>query len=103
MVIDEFKRLKIKHSTDNIGISTAFLASFINEISVILAHIFNISFRSGVLPKQFKIAKVVPISKGGDETNPNNYRPISLLSIFFLSASLSSTSEDRLPDLLKYL
>ena len=82
MVIDEFKRLKIKHSTDNIGISTAFLASFINEISVILAHIFNISFRSGVLPKQFKIAKVVPISKGGDETNPNNYRPISLLSVF---------------------
>ena len=82
MVIDEFKRLKIKHSTDNIGISTAFLASFINEISAILAHIFNISFRSGVLPKQFKIAKVVPISKGGDETNPNNYRPISLLSVF---------------------
>ena len=25
---------------------------------------------------------MVPISKGGDETNPNNYRPISLLSVF---------------------
>ena len=82
MVIDEFKGLKIKHSTDNIGISTAFLASFIHEISAILSHIFNLSFRNGVFPTQFKLAKVVPISKGGDETNPNNYRPISLLPIF---------------------
>ena len=38
-VIDEFKRLKIKHSTDNIGIFTAFLASFIYKISANIAHI----------------------------------------------------------------
>ena len=82
MVIDEFKRLKTKNSSDNIGISTKFLAPFIYEISALLAHIYNLSFKNGVVPKQFKIAKVVPISKGGDDSNPNDYRPISLLSIF---------------------
>ena len=82
MVIDEFKRLKTKNSSDYIGISTKFLAPFIYEISALLAHIYNLSFKSGVVPKQFKIAKVVPVSKGGDDSNPNDYRPISLLSIF---------------------
>jgi retron-type reverse transcriptase len=37
---------------------------------------------SGVVPSQFKIAKVIPVYKSGDKTNPDNYRPISLLSSF---------------------
>ena len=46
-----------------------------------LAIIFNTSIGSGTFPTKLKVAKVIPIFKAGDATAPNNYRPISLLSI----------------------
>ena len=44
-----------------------------------LATIINKSVEYGVFPSKFYI---VPIYKSDVETDPNNYRPISLLSIF---------------------
>ena len=40
------------------------------------------SFLTGVYPDSLKIVKIVPILKGGSSQDVNNYRPISLLSIF---------------------
>ena len=51
-------------------------------ISKPLSEIFNISVTKGIYPQKLKIAKVIPVYKSEDETDPNNYRPISLLSIF---------------------
>ena len=36
----------------------------------------------GYYPKQLKVARVVPIHKGGDPNDINNYRPISVLTQF---------------------
>ena len=47
-----------------------------------LVHILNLSLSQGVFPKECKIARVIPIYKGGDATNMTNYRPISVLPIF---------------------
>ena len=47
-----------------------------------LCHIINMSFSKGVFPEKLKIGKVVPIHKGGSTQDINNFRPISLLSIF---------------------
>ena len=47
-----------------------------------LVHIFNLSLESGVVPDSYKIAKIIPIFKKGDTEDPNNYRPISLLTAF---------------------
>jgi hypothetical protein len=50
---------------------------------VYVTHIFNNCIRLGYFPKSFKHAKVVAISKPNkDATSPENYRPISLLSVF---------------------
>jgi hypothetical protein len=51
-------------------------------ISPILSEILNTSIKSGIYPTKLKIAKIIPVYKGEDETDASNYRPISLLSIF---------------------
>ena len=42
----------------------------------------NNSVLTGQYPSELKHAKVIPIFKGGDETDPSYYRPISLLLLF---------------------
>ena len=47
-----------------------------------LSIIFNKSTKHGIFPKNLKIGKVCPIYKGkGSKSDPDNYRPISLLSV----------------------
>ena len=60
------------------------LKSSSNILSLPLAHIMNNSVLTGQYPAKLKHAKVIPIFKSGDETDPSNYRPISLLSLFNL-------------------
>ena len=47
-----------------------------------LVYIYNLSFETGIVPSQLKLAKVIPIYKKGSKASPSNYRPISMLSIF---------------------
>ena len=44
--------------------------------------IFNSSLRKGVFPDIWKVAKVTPIFKSGSRSEANNYRPISVVSVF---------------------
>ncbi len=47
-----------------------------------MAHIYTLSLKNGIFPKQLKCSRVVPIFKNGDTKDCNNYRPISLVPIF---------------------
>ena len=53
-----------------------------NIISGPLSNIINISVQEGVFLSKLKQAKVIAVYKSDDETEPENYPPISLLSIF---------------------
>jgi hypothetical protein len=53
-----------------------------NVIANPLEILFNTSFSTGIVPENFKLARILPVFKKGDHTNLNNYRPISLLSVF---------------------
>ena len=40
----------------------------------------NVTFNKGLFPGFLKIANVIPIHKKVEKLDPNNYKPISLLS-----------------------
>ena len=51
-------------------------------ISPAVVHLFNLSFKTGFIPKNYKSAKVIPIFKAGEQNRFDNYRPISILNAF---------------------
>ena len=64
------------------SISTSLLETLKGLLSIPLQLLFNCSFSTGLVPDQFKVARVVPIHKKGSSYLVSNYRPISLLSMF---------------------
>ncbi|XP_030762137.1 uncharacterized protein LOC115886949, partial [Sitophilus oryzae] len=58
---------------DDIDTKTVKACSF--ELSSILCKLLNQSFNGGEVPAGMKLARVLPLFKGGDIQNPNNYRP----------------------------
>jgi hypothetical protein len=85
-----------KTSCDVQGQSTKMIKFISHEISVPLAHIFNLSLRHGVFPEKLKNCRVIPVYKSGDQLDVDNYRPISLLS------SVSKILEKIVADKLIY-
>ena len=74
--------LKNWKSTRPFSIPVKLLKSVKSDTSRPLACIFNESITLGIFPEKLKCAKVIPIHKKGAHTDPSNYRPISLLSVF---------------------
>ena len=46
-----------------------------------LTHIINLSIRCGYFPDRWKISKVLALYKEDIKSDPNNYRPISILPV----------------------
>ena len=65
---------------DNIHIDV--VKQNIDIISKPLTRIINLSLSSGIVPKQLKIARIIPLFKSGDQDLYANYRPVSVLLIF---------------------
>ena len=62
-------------------ISSRLLRECPDLIAESLSYIFNRSIVSGIFPDEWKHAKVVPIHKQGKRNCPDNYRPISIVSV----------------------
>ena len=55
-------------------------------------HIYNMSLNYGTFPEICKVARVKPLHMKGDIYNIENYRPISILPIFFFNPPLQQFS-----------
>ena len=77
------------------------IKNVIDDILDPLVHICQLSLDQGYFPEELKLAKIIPIYKCKDASLFNNYRPISLLSVF--SKIIEKVMYDRLYEyLLKY-
>lgn len=77
-----FNTLQSNKSPGIDEISVNVVKEIYETIKPVLLHIFNLSITKGIFPSQLKTAKVTPIFKAGDPSDPGNYRPISVLPCF---------------------
>ena len=73
--------LKNKKSTGLDTVNVLLLKTSLPYIVQPLTYIYNLCIKQSVFPQAFKTAKVIPLPKTTDLGNPNNFRPISLLSV----------------------
>ena len=76
-------QLNTKKSCGSDEIEAKFIVLASEVFSSVLAILFNACFNFGIFPTCLKTAKVVSVRKAGDKNDVTNYRPISILSIFF--------------------
>ena len=91
--------LNIKKAVGPDGISSKILHILKSVISPVLSNIINKSMQLGIFPDKLKIAKIIPLHKGGKIDEINNYRPISILSS--LSKIFEKVINKRFIDFLK--
>lgn len=80
-VLALLKTINISKATGPDKISPRMLKEAAPSIASSLTRLFNMSLTSCTFPAIWKRANVIPLHKKGNRNSPNNYRPISLLSV----------------------
>jgi len=80
-VIKKLNNLKLSCSPGPDKIPAVLLIKLKNQLASPLAIMFNLIFKSGNLPDEWKIGIVKPLFKKGSSSDASNYRPISLTCI----------------------
>ena len=64
------------------GFHGTLLKNCASSLAKPLTILFNVSYVTGCIPDDWKLASIVPVHKKGDKGSVENYRPISLTSLF---------------------
>ena len=75
-------KMACKSSCGVDGISSKVVKYVAQYISIPLSHIFNLTFTTGKIPNDMKVALVTPVYKASEQNVFSNYRPISVLPCF---------------------
>ena len=83
-LLDFIKRLQPKTSAGVDCVSNKLLKQIAPFLIGPLHYLVNLSLKTGFVPQQMKVSKVIPLYKidSGDKSDFSNYRPISILSSF---------------------
>ena len=78
--IKEVKSISINAAPGPDGFSAIFLKNCSKELATPFCAIWRECFDNGITPHLFKNSHIIPIYKGGDQGEAQNYRPVSLTS-----------------------
>ena len=97
-VLTYLRRIRSNKAERPDGVYAKILNECEREIAYPLASIFLKSLRETNIPPDWKRAHVAPIFKGGDKSNVESYRPVSLTSL--VRKTLESIIKDRTVEFL---
>ena len=83
LVAKKIKEMKDNKSPGVDGIPPKLLMETVDQISIPLARVFNLSLKEGVVPFEWKEANIIPLFKKGSRNKSENYRPVSLTSVIY--------------------
>ena len=78
-ILNELKSLKRKNASGLDNFPLGLLKDAAYALTTPLTFIINLSLKTGVVPSEWKVAKVIPLYKSGSLAQIDNYRPISIL------------------------
>ena len=81
-VISSIQSLRTNKAVEHDNIPAFFLKAATLTIAPYLITLIDYAFSNGIFPDSCKTAKVIPLHKSGNTDNPNNFRPVSILSCF---------------------
>ena len=81
IVLSFLKKIDEKKATGLDRIPSKLLKMAASIIAPSLTSIFSKSILTGIYPNDWKAAKVTPLLKKGIKSDPNNYRPISVIPV----------------------
>ena len=80
------------------GIPPKLLLEIVEQISIPLTTVFNLSLEEGIVPLEWKEANIIPLFKKGSRNKSENYRPVSLTSV--ICKLLERLLKDHLVDFI---
>ena len=81
IVLNLLKKIDDKKATGLYNIPSKLLKTAAGIIAPSLTAIFSKSILAGIYPSEWKTGKATPVFRRGVKSDPNNYRPISLIPI----------------------
>ena len=80
-VLKELSKLKVTKALGPGGITARLLKDAAPVIAKPITYLVNLTISTGLIPAEWKDARVTPIFKSGARNDVNNYQPISVLSL----------------------
>ena len=81
MIANKIKKMNENKSPGVDGIPPKLRKEIVEQISTPLAKLFNLSIEEGIVPSEWKEAKITTVFKKGSRNKPENYRTVSLTSV----------------------